>query len=260
MSAYPPPTEDLAIFNVNNYKYSDTTALTYDTASKYFLKYPTAQGTESFLDVNIGNRLLVDGLIEFGDGTLQTTAYGGFTGIIPTLYAYSTTSAANAPILNLNFTGASWNINSFFTMELNIQCRYDNNTYASFDGMIDIYPNRVPTNAVGTITVGGDTYTGTIAKINNEINGNNSYIYTDPTYAPNGRYYYSHGFTLQGLDNKIFIISNNQSQLGFYINNSNSPQILSVGIALKIINKGSNSSPITISGLSGFDNYDSVTF
>lgn len=258
MSAYPPPTEDLAIFNVNNYKYASETALTYDTAAKYFLKFPTAQGTENFLNANVANELLVDGLIRFGDGTTQTTAHTGAVGIIPTLYAYSSTTNGNAPILNLNFTGASWGINEFFTVEVNIQCQYENDTYASFDGLIDIYPYRVPTNP--TIPIVPLGITGTVANINNEIYGDNSYIYVDATYAPDGRYYYSHGYTLQGLNEKIYLVSNSKSQIGFYINNSASPQILKMGLSLKIINLGANSSPITISGLTGFDVYNSANF
>ena len=258
MSAYPPPTEDLAIFNVNNYKYTDTTALTYATALEHFLKFPTAQGTENFLDANVANQLTVGGLIEFGDGSIQTTAHVGDVGIIPTLYAYSSTSAGNAPILNLNFSGASWTINDFFTIELHIQCQYENNTYASFDGLIDIYPYRVPTNPTTPIMPSG--IIGTVANINNEIYGDNSYIYTNPTYAPDGRYYYSHGFTLKGLNDKIYLTSNNQSQIGIFINNSATPQILKVGISLKIINVGANSSPITVTGLTSFDNYNSANF
>lgn len=248
MSAYPPPTEDLAIFNTNNYEYADTMALTFELAKKYFLQYPTAQGTENFLDANVANRLLVNGLIEFGDGTTQTTASNGYVGIYPTFYAYLNTTSSFAPVIYLNFTGASWNINDYIVLDVSIQALYEDGTYSSFNGFIDVYPYRVPTNS------------GTIANINNDINGDNSFIYSNATYAPNGRYYYSHGYTLQGANNLLYVHSNNQSQLGFYVSNPNNPQFAKVNISVKISSKGSNLSPITLTGITSYDDYNSVNF
>ena len=248
MSAYPPPKEDLPVFNASNFEYADEGALTYESAKNYFLTYPTAQGTEYFLDANVANRMLIGGEIEFGDGTIQTTAAGA-SGIIPTLYAYSFTSSIEAPLAYLNFDGSLWGINDFFTLEVSIQALYaTNQTCVSFIGYIDIYPNRVPSNS------------GYVANVNNEINGNSDFIYTNPTYAPNGRYYYSHGFSLQGFNDKIYIYSTNQSQIAFYILNPFSPQSMRVGLNIKVCHKGVNASPITVSGLTSFLNYNSVNF
>lgn len=249
MSAYPPPKEDLAVFNSANFEYVDDSALTYDTAKKYFLTYPTAQGTQNFLDANVANRLLVDGEIQFSDGTIQTTAALGNSSIIPTLYAYSSSIIdIAAPIIYLNFIGSNWDINDFFTIQADIQVRYNDNTYTSYNGFIDIYPFRVPTNV------------SLKANVNNDINGVSTFDYTNPTYAPSGRYYYSHSYSLQGANDKIYFHSNNKSQIGFYITNVDSPQRARVSIALKVINKGSNSSSITITGINSYDNYESVNF
>lgn len=251
MSAYPPPDEVVAIFNTKNYRYNDDDVLTYNEAKKYFLTYPTAQGTEYFGDASIANRLSILGDIQFSDGSIQTIAYtGSSSSYIPTFYAYTTTTSANAPIAYINFSGASWGIDDFITLKVNIQVLLNNvgQAYNAFNGYIDVYPNRVPTNA------------GTIANINNEINGVKTFDYTDITYAPNGRYYYSHDYSLQGLNNNIYLHSTSQSQIGFYILNPNSPNPTNVSINVDIINQSSKASALTVSGLSGFDYSDNSNF
>jgi len=56
MAYYEPPTEQLPIFNPSVFVNEDE-ALTLATASKYFLKYPNAQGTENLLDTNVNGVL-----------------------------------------------------------------------------------------------------------------------------------------------------------------------------------------------------------
>jgi hypothetical protein len=53
MSAYPPPVEELPIFNPAVFIVKDT-PLTIAEGEKYFLKYPQAQGTQNFTDINVG--------------------------------------------------------------------------------------------------------------------------------------------------------------------------------------------------------------
>ena len=53
MSAYPPPIEDLPFFNPAVFTVLDI-PLTVAEGEKYFLKYPQAQGTQSFTDINVG--------------------------------------------------------------------------------------------------------------------------------------------------------------------------------------------------------------
>ena len=56
---YRPPTESLPIFDSTVFRTPDTT-LTIGTASKYFLQYPNAQGTENLQTTN------VNGLMKIG--------------------------------------------------------------------------------------------------------------------------------------------------------------------------------------------------
>jgi|688.fasta_scaffold63608_4 hypothetical protein len=57
MASYLPPTETLAIFDPSVFRDAGEEGLTYDTASKYFLKYPNAQGTENLLTTNVNGTL-----------------------------------------------------------------------------------------------------------------------------------------------------------------------------------------------------------
>lgn len=59
MADYLPPTEDLPIFDSSVFKH-DTTALTVDEANKIFLRYPTAQGSETLQDTTIIGSLTID--------------------------------------------------------------------------------------------------------------------------------------------------------------------------------------------------------
>lgn len=72
MSAYNPPSVSLPIFDTLVFEPSDT-PLTYSLAKKYFLTYPTAQGSETLQKVGqaIGNNN-----IQFGDLTSFTSTSG----------------------------------------------------------------------------------------------------------------------------------------------------------------------------------------
>lgn len=247
MSAFPPPNDNLGIFNVNNYQYRDENALTYDTAKNYFLEFPTAQGTETFVNTNVGNRLSINGDIQFSDGTIQTTAATG--GFNPTFYAYLTNNTSPFPIIYLNFDGSLWNIDDFITLRVNIQVVLDGPAYNSYTGLIDIYPYRVPTQS-----------TPYKALLNNEINGDALFNYTNPTYAPDGRYYYCHGFDLQGFTDIPYFISTSRTKIGIAVPNSVAPLDATIGINVDIVNKGANTTPITLTGLTSYSYYDENLF
>jgi len=85
MATYPPPTENLPIFDDSVFTKLGQTPLTYDIASKYFLKYPDAQGTENLQTTNVNGLLTANAnikiagvlntnYIEFPDGTKQYTS------------------------------------------------------------------------------------------------------------------------------------------------------------------------------------------
>ena len=53
MATYPPPTENLPIFDDTVFTTLTNDPLTYDTAKKYFLTFPSAQGTETLQTTNV---------------------------------------------------------------------------------------------------------------------------------------------------------------------------------------------------------------
>lgn len=115
MASYKPPTEDLAIFNPVVFE-DDTTPLTLAEASKFFLRYPNAQGTENMQNTNVNGDLTVNGVgnyIQYPDGTQQTTAFKDLSPSPAGSYTYSsitvnskgqitTASSGTAPTANTN--------------------------------------------------------------------------------------------------------------------------------------------------------------
>jgi hypothetical protein len=83
----------------------------------------------------------------------------------------ATVPPAIASLFEINFT--FWNSTSW------------GQTYC----YLQLYPNRLWTN----------TNNGAYWNINNKINGNNSYNYTDATYAPNGRWYWTYSQLFSGV-------------------------------------------------------------
>ena len=69
MATYPPPTEKLPDFNPGAFSTNDT-GLTINEGKKYFLTYPTAQGTENLTSVNVSGDLTTTNSTNFG------TVYG----------------------------------------------------------------------------------------------------------------------------------------------------------------------------------------
>jgi len=92
MASYQPPTEDLAIFNPTVFLPNEN-PLTIGEASKYFLRFPNAQGTENLLNTTVNGDLTVNGVgnyIQYPDATQQTTAFKDLTPSPAGNYTYST--------------------------------------------------------------------------------------------------------------------------------------------------------------------------
>ena len=72
MANYLPPTEQLPIFDDNVFQSGDD-PLTYNTAITHFLKYPTAQGSENFINTSTGDILTIsdEGLSSTSSMTLN---------------------------------------------------------------------------------------------------------------------------------------------------------------------------------------------
>jgi hypothetical protein len=85
MATYPPPTEQLPIFDDTVFTTLTNDPLTYDTAKKYFLSFPNAQGTENLQTTNVSGLLTCNAnakiagtpltnYLEFPDNTRQYSA------------------------------------------------------------------------------------------------------------------------------------------------------------------------------------------
>jgi hypothetical protein len=79
MSAYHPPTEDLAIFDPSVFNFNET-PLTIGEASNYFLRYPQAQGEEDLQAINVlGTATFDDDIILNKNPTANITATNELT-------------------------------------------------------------------------------------------------------------------------------------------------------------------------------------
>ena len=151
--AYPPPTENLPIFDSTVFTSTSNVPLTLADGLKYFLSFPNAQGTENLSVTNVFGTLttydniIMDGsgnYIQFPDGSQQTTAGGG-SGTGDALLAGGTSSSNPQ-----NFTG----YNEFSNADGQITLTNTTNDYsvnlqsdATTTGQLDI---------VGSLSVGGD--------------------------------------------------------------------------------------------------------
>lgn len=95
--------------------------------------------------------------------------------------------------VSFNFTGNTWDLNSYFSLRYGIRLTYDtveNSTglypyYNYYSGVMSVYPNIVPT------TTGNPNLGVTGCQLNNAIDGNSSYIINPVTAnAPSGRWYW----------------------------------------------------------------------
>ena len=186
------------------------------------------------------------------------------TATIPSGWCYISNFTGNYPTtVNFTFTGTNWNINQYFTIQFQIGMEWGTLTasgtypnYSSLVGYIDFYPNR----AAGSNST--PPY-APVSNINNYIEGNNNYNYTNATYAPLGRYYWSYGTSFQGSNQGVFIYSNGyQSSLGFQIMNPNGSGTnlpFNLSQSYTIVNKG-NGQPIAIQNLNQYTSYGSYGF
>lgn len=153
-----------------------------------------------------------------------------------------------------NSTFGSWNINMFYTLRLNLVVFYNGGSSVyTLDTMIDIYPQRV----VGTISIPLNSQVINIAT--NTINGNATFFMTDPTYAPNGRWFWSHQITSTGNMNagwvQLYIAGS--GIVGVQITNPNgffSGGAYSVSIMTEIVSQGAGAS-----GVWSYNNLDALS-
>ena len=187
--------------------------------------------------------------------------------IIPYLYGFCPNQSLGASnFINIDFTnGATLNPNTYFTLRCQFQYTWTttggvpglngiNPFYTNYNFLMDVYPNRVP-----TITAGNN-----LALPNGTINGNASYVMTDATYAPNGRWYWVRNYSSStisptsptAITNPLFFLSNAQSRLAIQFNppDSNGLGFFTVEASIEIINRSSGTS-FTSGGINGFTSF-----
>ena len=145
--------------------------------------------------------------------------------IIPYFYGFTPPIIGGALCsFQINFTnGATLNTNTYFTLRCQFQYTWNttgistlNNYYTNYAFLMDVYPNRVPTLVVPN----------TLSLPNGTINGNANYVMTDPTYAPNGRWYWIRNYSSSSasptsptaLANPFYFLSNSQARVNFIFN------------------------------------------
>ena len=84
MAQYLPPSENVPIFDTLNFQQGNI-PLTYNTASQYFLTYPTAQGTENLQAINVAGTSTFNNTLTITNGvTSNTLSNTDWTGTIKT--------------------------------------------------------------------------------------------------------------------------------------------------------------------------------
>jgi hypothetical protein len=187
MASYLPPTEDLPIFD-NQVFTSNDTALTYTEAKKYFVTYPSAQGTSTITDFITGiisylspasGSFFDIGTNQVSGGTIRIGPTGGSAGVSVhcgnidfknntinnatsgTTGTLTICDAQTSGILNL---GIGARTKSSGTSEGNINIGTGNNTIVSGTAppQINIGSNTAMTN-VTRINIGGTSTTTTMS-------------------------------------------------------------------------------------------------
>jgi hypothetical protein len=187
--------------------------------------------------------------------------------IIPYLYGFCPNQSLGASnFISINFTnGSTLNPNTYFTLRCQIQYTWTttggtgglngvNPYFTNYQFLMDVYPNRVP-----NITAGNNN-----ALPNGTINGNASYVMTDPTYAPNGRWYWIRNYSSSTasptsptvINNPFYFLTLSQSRVTFNLTppDSNGLGFFTTEASIEIINKSSGTS-FTSGGINGFTTY-----
>jgi hypothetical protein len=169
-----------------------------------------------------------------------TQGFGSFTGgSYPELPFYqastTTTSTYNDPI-NLGWNNySSWNQNVFSTFKVSISVIHGTNLVSVYT--LDCYLNIYPYRLVSASQTSLNSQTNNIAT--NAINGNESFTYTDATYAPNGRYFWAHGIRTTGSINSGYVqmVISAGGYWGFQIKNPVSGNSCIISISVEQTNK-----------------------
>jgi len=218
--------------------------ITYPDSTKQISAYTGAgllAGTYDNASITIDNQ-----------GRIIAISSGIYYGL-PFYQASTTTSLAYSPVIKLGFRNYNiWNENIFSTFKVSITVTYGTNfaSVYSLDCYLNIYPYRLVSASQTSLTVQTNNLE------TNDINGNTSFSYTDATYAPNGRYFWSHGTFSTGTISSgyVQIVIPASGYWGFQIKNPNNGNPCIISMSVKQMNR-SIGGTLSLENLSGYNNY-----
>lgn len=228
----------------------------------------------------------------FGDSTSQTSAFtgaGALTGSYtntnmtvdangritalangtaggnspkPYFWALGTGITASYPTtINIqNSSFGSWTTAYFYTIKLNLVISYNSGASVyTLDTMMDIYPARINSQVAQSQNLN----TNSNSPATNAINGNTSFNYTNATYAPLGRWFWSHQITSTGSmgSGYLMVYVPSAHEVGIQIvnpNGSTSNLPYSVSIMTEIVGQGTGTGTFVFGNLNPSSHYQFV--
>jgi hypothetical protein len=184
-------------------------------------------GTMSLGNVPVGYEYYTQG---FGSFT------GGFYPELPFYQASTTTTSTYNDLINLGWNNFSiWNQYAFSTFKVSISVIHGTNLVSVYT--LDCYLNIYPYRLVSASQTPLNAQTNNIAT--NAINGNESFLYTHGTYAPNGRYFWAHGMRSTGSINGGYVqmVISAGGYWGIQIKNPNDGNSCIISISVEQTNK-----------------------
>ena len=198
------------------------------------------------------------------DGRITAIANGSGGGSSPKPYfwALGTGITAQYPT-TINITNSSfgsWTTAYFYTIKLNLVVSYNSGASVyTLDTMMDIYPARINSQVATSQSLS----TNSNSPATNAINGNTSFNYTNATYAPLGRWFWSHQITSTGTmgSEYIMVYVPTAHEVGIQIVNPNgrtSNLPYSVSIMTEIVGQGTGTGTFVFANLTPTSHYQFV--
>jgi carbonic anhydrase/acetyltransferase-like protein (isoleucine patch superfamily) len=167
-----------------------------------------------------------------GFGALTMSGYSGLP-----YYQASLTTVVTYPIpITVGWSNyASWNPYVFSTFKVSISVVYGTNyiNVYTLDCYLNVYPYRLASASQTSLS------SKTNDLDSNAINGNISFSYIDPTYAPYGRYFWTHGINSKGTLNAGYLqmVITAGGRWGFQIKNPNPGNSCIINISVEQVNR-----------------------
>lgn len=219
---------NLTIDQIGNATFTDTTEQT-----------SAFTGAGSFAGSYTNTDMTID-----GNGRITAIASGSSGGGNPKPYFWALgTGITQAYPTTINITNSSfgsWTTAYFYTIKLNLVVSYGSGASVyTLDTMMDIYPARINSQVATSQSLS----TNSNSPATNAINGNTSFNYTNATYSPLGRWFWSHQITSTGSmgSGYVMVYVPTATEVGIQIVNPNgrtSNLPYSISIMTEIVGQG----------------------